>query len=370
MSVEHFKRWIKGTKPEEFFKKGQPVRPLVIPLEKSRPHKYKRRWKDAKGNWQYEYEETRQLGLFEKPKKKQQPVKPVTRKETDAKMKQGLEVEGYALAGTPAAFELIGPHETANCVRCGSPIAHVFATNKGAMGGDCLATLTGDDSTRRLAKKINETIERMKGWHGVDKVTGYSIEHSPERPGSPEKYVIRMHTLDEKKLRIDEHSGEAIAGVDRKLVITIKPNQLGWAASMIEQRSEAEKVEFEMPQKLSKARVSTLIGAYDSPAEGRSPGPTSAANFAFEVPKKRQPAKILADDWLDLEELVPKTSVKYDKETLKMNEHFKQEPKMLIIPMGVEIDPDEVERNRKHLDKIHQSNIGPKIQRPVVGDES
>lgn len=59
----------------------------------------------------------------------------------------------YVLAGTPAAEEY-GLRGAVECVNCGKPIAHVFVTDVGPMGGDCLATITGDDSTRKVVQRM------------------------------------------------------------------------------------------------------------------------------------------------------------------------------------------------------------------------
>jgi len=83
----------------------------------------------------------------------------------DKEMAEGLELENFVLAGTSAAFDALGANcEDPSCVRCGSPISYVFVTNKGAMGGDCLATLTGDNSSRKVARKLVKTLERELSW--------------------------------------------------------------------------------------------------------------------------------------------------------------------------------------------------------------
>jgi hypothetical protein len=84
----------------------------------------------------------------------------------DKQLAEGLELEGYVVAGTPAAFEALDPRaaESPRCVRCGSPISHVFLTSKGPMGGDCLATLTGDPATRRLARTIAKKLDLFEAW--------------------------------------------------------------------------------------------------------------------------------------------------------------------------------------------------------------
>ena len=54
------------------------------------------------------------------------------------------------VAGSEAAEEYLPGDSEPLCDNCGRPIKYVFITPTGhKLGGDCLATLTGDDSTRR-----------------------------------------------------------------------------------------------------------------------------------------------------------------------------------------------------------------------------
>jgi hypothetical protein len=63
--------------------------------------------------------------------------------------------------GTPRAADHFAPGvDTVSCDHCGAALRHVFVTGGGHnLGGDCLATLCGDDSTRssvaRAARKAN-----------------------------------------------------------------------------------------------------------------------------------------------------------------------------------------------------------------------
>lgn len=72
----------------------------------------------------------------------------------------GVTMVDFALAGTAKADEFVGPQRITTCCRCGHQIANVFIVDVPAanrllpMGGDCLATLTGDNSTRRLFSKV------------------------------------------------------------------------------------------------------------------------------------------------------------------------------------------------------------------------
>lgn len=75
----------------------------------------------------------------------------------------GIEAADFGTAtlvtvGTSAAAAFFSGSEPVPCANCGAPLRHVFVTSSGhCLGGDCLATLTGDDATRsaivRTAKK-------------------------------------------------------------------------------------------------------------------------------------------------------------------------------------------------------------------------
>ena len=85
---------------------------------------------------------------------------PACKRKTDDARFGDVHVVDYFRAGSPKAVEALGgDFADVDCVRCGSKISHVFMTESGPMGGDCLATLTGDDSTR---KAIRATIEKLK----------------------------------------------------------------------------------------------------------------------------------------------------------------------------------------------------------------
>jgi len=59
----------------------------------------------------------------------------------------------YVSAGSPAAmdFGLVGD---VRCEACGAKISHVYVTDVGPLGGDCLATITGDTSTRAAVRGL------------------------------------------------------------------------------------------------------------------------------------------------------------------------------------------------------------------------
>jgi hypothetical protein len=119
----------------------------------------------------------------------------------DAELSRGLHIEGFAVAGTPAAFDFLGPHEVVNCVRCGARISYVLMTSKGPMGGDCYATLTGDQTTRRQWRKIEQSFEKAKAY-GV-RAAGVVVEH--DRRGS----VLSLKTYGDQ---MNEWTGEYYPG--------------------------------------------------------------------------------------------------------------------------------------------------------------
>jgi len=87
----------------------------------------------------------------------------MTTKQTGAKF-ENVELEGYFQAGTELAYENLGNEDRPSCVVCGSPLKHCWVTDHGIMGGDCLATLTGDNKSRscirRMIKKLDDRINR------------------------------------------------------------------------------------------------------------------------------------------------------------------------------------------------------------------
>lgn len=94
-----------------------------------------------------------------------------------------FEIEGYMKAGSAEAGDYgvqrgneHGAPEV-ECVRCGSKIGHVFMTSHGPMGGDCVATITGDPSTRSLARKIKESLI------GEENLQSLSVEAHGDGPG-------------------------------------------------------------------------------------------------------------------------------------------------------------------------------------------
>lgn len=85
------------------------------------------------------------------------------RKTDDTRFGEETVVTDYFRAGSPAAREALGgDFKDVDCVRCGSKISHVFMTNYGPMGGDCVATLTGDDSMRKDVRRVAEALKQSK----------------------------------------------------------------------------------------------------------------------------------------------------------------------------------------------------------------
>ena len=90
----------------------------------------------------------------------------------------GIEAADFGTAtlvtvGTSAAAAFFPGDAPIPCANCGAPLRHVFVTSSGhCLGGDCLATLTGDDATRaaivRVAKKnARSGIKRVRVYLGA-----------------------------------------------------------------------------------------------------------------------------------------------------------------------------------------------------------
>ena len=68
----------------------------------------------------------------------------------------------YIEAGSPQGMEFgLSPGEPVLCVNCGHRITHVYMTDVGPLGGDCLATITGDDSTRKSVQAIRKAAKKI-----------------------------------------------------------------------------------------------------------------------------------------------------------------------------------------------------------------
>jgi len=128
-----------------------------------------------------------------------------------------VEVEGYVKAGTPAAYEVLGParFSDVSCVVCGAKIANVFETNYGPMGGDCLATLTGDDSTR---KAVQQLYEKLRYLNKFDPLEVRETDASDVRQG----YLCSIWVP--KQVGFNEYEGTPIYSGGRCLaVLKVKP---------------------------------------------------------------------------------------------------------------------------------------------------
>lgn len=122
---------------------------------------------------------------------------------------------------------------------------------------------------------------------------------------------------------------------------------------------------------LKKARVAAMIGAEQSQAAARAPGPSSMANFAFEVPVKPRVSVVIPYDLMSIIDPQGRDErIKLDKKTFEVRGPFHKEPMSMVIPVGDGLDSDEVKRNRKRIDDMHRSNIGQKNQSPVAEETS
>lgn len=90
-----------------------------------------------------------------------------------------VEILDYVYAGTSKAADYLGADGFADvsCVCCGAKISHVFWSNVGPLGGDCAATLTGDNSTRaKVRVHVEKCYRRVRyGKLGALHVDGASI---------------------------------------------------------------------------------------------------------------------------------------------------------------------------------------------------
>jgi hypothetical protein len=87
----------------------------------------------------------------------------------------------FCIAGTPRAFEVLGPVEVVQCHRCGAHLTNVFVADGHPYGGDCLATLTGEPGYRAAVRKATRAAERLAGWIADDRgqrLVGVAVEPS------------------------------------------------------------------------------------------------------------------------------------------------------------------------------------------------
>lgn len=102
-------------------------------------------------------------------------------------------MEGFVLAGTEAAYEALGPRESESpiCVNCGAPLTYVFLTSVGPMGGDCLATCTGEQSTRAVFRKLVKQVPQAKAW-------GQATEIFVEKSSLTYGYVVGAQLITDR----------------------------------------------------------------------------------------------------------------------------------------------------------------------------
>jgi hypothetical protein len=110
-----------------------------------------------------------------------------------------FEIEDVVCAGSPRACAALGMHEDMSCVRCGARISIVYATSHGPMGGDCLATLTGDPSTRRRLQQLTRKLHV----HALDHEAQFKL--TPQSDGSVTVARVYLDTGRERIIAI--HAG-------------------------------------------------------------------------------------------------------------------------------------------------------------------
>jgi hypothetical protein len=85
------------------------------------------------------------------------------RKDFDELVKRDLEAGAFEVAdvvtaGSPRCHEVAGVRESYTCRRCGAFITTIYMTTHGPLGGDCLATLTGDSSSRSRIQSLTRKL--------------------------------------------------------------------------------------------------------------------------------------------------------------------------------------------------------------------
>jgi len=118
------------------------------------------------------------------------------------------------------------------------------------------------------------------------------------------------------------------------------------------------------------------VAAAHSPAGNRAPGPSSAANFLFNIPK-RKPAKKVEDEGMDPEprEVLDvaargRESVKRDKSVYHIEEPLGDKTRPIEIPerfQGEPRDSDEIETNKKLVEDEGKKNLRRPNNKVEVG---
>lgn len=224
---------------------------------------------------------------YKEPKARTKKVsKQSARKKWDRDWKESeATVHGFVTAGSVEAFDALGPHEHVNCARCGSNITNVFLTEKGPIGGDCLATVTGDNTTRSAFRKISKKFEQVSQWYSVGRIWGVSVEsdaHSRE--------VSIFAHYNKKNARIDEWSGEVIrADQKRALIGTLSSAQASIALAIASHLADSKKLEVDnqIEHLLQKSRGG---GPFIGPRGGLWEDPQHT--IPYKKPTKKKPTQI------------------------------------------------------------------------------
>lgn len=146
----------------------------------------------------------------------------------------GFEIEDVVHAGSPRACERLGMHESMQCRRCGAVISIVYVTSHGPMGGDCLATLTGDASSRARLRSLST------------KLHGFCRDHHNSAVFRL-RALLSPHEVDKGKLAIDrvypsghERCVHVYSGPRAEVVMVIErlADALGYAPAVYEEAND------------------------------------------------------------------------------------------------------------------------------------
>lgn len=136
-------------------------------------------------------------------------------------------IDDVVHAGSVRACEALGVHEHMGCVRCGAPISVVYATSLGPLGGDCLATLTGDPSTRRRIQRLARSLH------------SWALDHEAQfrlTPGPDGRTTIERTFLDTGRHRfVATHAGPRAEII---MVLERFGAERGYEAGIFESESE------------------------------------------------------------------------------------------------------------------------------------
>jgi hypothetical protein len=99
------------------------------------------------------------------------------------KFSEEVTVLDYVHAGSASAAH-VGLTDVVSCVCCGSQISHVFLSSVGPLGGDCAATLTGENHTRAAVRRAIDKVRHCKAEVG-------EIDVSPNGARWDVSYTVR-----------------------------------------------------------------------------------------------------------------------------------------------------------------------------------